>query len=92
MGELVKGSDAIYKALGGNKDILPEEQPTIDFAYASVVSIKDIKKGEKFSMENVWVKRPGTGQILATDFKSILGRTALRDIASNKQLKRKDIK
>lgn len=91
LGELVKGSDAIQKALGGNKSILAEEQPTIDFAYASVVSIKDIKKGEKFSMENIWVKRPGTGEILATEFKNILGRVASRDICSNEQLKYEDI-
>lgn len=91
LGELVNGSDAIHKALGGNKGILVEEQPTIDFAYASVVSIKDIKKGDKFSMENVWVKRPGTGEILASELKSILGRVASRDIYSNEQLKREDI-
>ena len=91
LGELVNGSDAIHKALGGNKGILVEEQPTIDFAYASVVSIKDIKKGEKFSMENVWVKRPGTGEMLASEFTSILGRVASRDIYSNEQLKHEDI-
>jgi N-acetylneuraminate synthase len=38
--DLVYGSRAIFTALGGSNDILPEEQPTIDFAYASVVAIK----------------------------------------------------
>ena len=47
-----------------------EEQPTIDFAYASVVSIIDIKKGERFSRENIWVKRPGTGPFYAEDYTS----------------------
>src|SRR5204863_9755296 len=36
LGQLVEGSRAVFAALGGHKSVLPEEQPTIDFAYASV--------------------------------------------------------
>ena len=57
--DLIDGSRAIHSALGGTKDILPDEKPTIDFAYACVVSIRDIRKGEIFSPDNIWVKRPG---------------------------------
>ena len=46
--DLIIGSKAIYKALGGKKRILKEEKITANFAYASVVTIKDIKKGEVF--------------------------------------------
>ena len=60
--DLLKGSRAIHQASGGKKGPLREEQGTIDFAYATVVSIKPIKKGETFSMENIWVKRPGMGK------------------------------
>ena len=74
--DLVKGTDAIHKALGGKKGILKEEKPTIDFAYACVVSIKEIKKGDKFSKNNIWVKRPGTGEIKAINFKKVLGKLA----------------
>jgi sialic acid synthase SpsE len=90
--ELIVGSRAIYQALGGHKNILPEEQPTIDFAYACVVSIRDIKIGEKFSMENIWVKRPGTGEIKAIDFDKVLGKTAQRDVRANTQLTLQDVK
>ena len=85
--ELITGSTAIHKALGGSKEILPEEQPTIDFAYACVVTLRDIKKGESFSEENLWVKRPGTGEIKAIDYYSLLGQKASRDIYKNTQLK-----
>jgi len=44
--DLITGSNAIFKALGGEKDILQEEQPTIDFAYACVVTIKGIAEGQ----------------------------------------------
>lgn len=84
--DLIKGTDAINKALGGKKNILSEEQPTIDFAYASVVSIKEIKKGEKFTKDNIWVKRPGTGEISAEEFYDILGKKADSDIPKDKQL------
>lgn len=89
--ELIMGSEAIYKALGGHKVVLPEEQPTIDFAYASVVAIKNIKKGETLSLDNVWVKRPGTGEILAAELKNVLGKKAIKNIPCNKQLNYEDI-
>lgn len=91
LGELVEGSKAIHASLGGRKEILREEQPTIDFAYASVVAIQDIARGEAISESNIWVKRPGTGEILAKDFRSLLGRPATRTIEKNEQLKWSDV-
>lgn len=90
--DLITGTNAIHKALGGKKGILKEEKPTIDFAYACVVSIKDIKAGEKFTKENVWVKRPGTGEIKAVDFNKVLGKVTLKDIKKDKQIKWSDLK
>lgn len=89
--ELIRGTEAVYKACGGSKDILLEEQPTIDFAYACVVSIKDIKAGECFNKENIWVKRPGTGQILACDYEKVLGMRARVDIQQDTQIKMGDV-
>jgi len=85
--DLIIGSKAIHKALGGTKQILDEEKPTIDFAYASVVTIKEIKKGEKFSRDNIWVKRPGTGQLKAESFENILNQHATVDIKKDTQLR-----
>ena len=43
--------------------------------YASVVAIKNIAKNSKFSLNNIWVKRPGTRRLLAKDLKKkILGK------------------
>lgn len=91
LADLVSGSRAIYSALGGTKEILKEEQATIDFAYACVVTLKDVQEGERFTMENTWVKRPGTGQILAADLQQVLGRAASRPIGRNVQLSWNDI-
>lgn len=89
--ELIIGSNAIHQALGGQKNILKEEQATIDFAYACVVSIKNIKKNELFTTENIWVKRPGTGQILAKEYFNIIGKQAKRDIQKDKQISNDDV-
>ena len=90
--ELITGSAEIAQMRGGKKEATVEEKITIDFAFATVVSIKDIKKGEKFSKENLWVKRPGTGEILAEEYKSIIGKIASTDITNDNHLKWKDIK
>jgi sialic acid synthase SpsE len=92
LADLVRGSRAIFDALGGGKTILPEEQPTIDFAYACVVTIREVKEGDVFSAANVWVKRPGTGEIKARDFDRVLGGRAARTIPANVQLKWGDVR
>jgi len=91
LADLITGSRAIHHALGGSKQILVEEQPTIDFAYACVVALCDIPSGSIFTKDNIWVKRPGTGQILAVEFPRILGRRASRSINKNAQLSWDDI-
>jgi N-acetylneuraminate synthase len=85
--ELIIGSKAIHDALGGEKNILDDEQPTIDFAYASVVTTKDIKKGEVITEDNIWVKRPGTGEIRAKDYYKLLNKKVIGDVKKNTQLK-----
>lgn len=89
--ELIEGSRAVYQALGGKKNILKEEQPTIDFAYACVVAIRNIRAKEEFSKRNIWVKRPGTGQIKALHYDRLLGKKAKKDILKNSQIKWSDL-
>ena len=89
--ELVNGSNLIWQMRGGTKEPAKEEQVTIDFAFASVVTINKIKKGETFTKDNIWVKRPGTGEILAKDFNDILGKTSGKDIETDTHLNWSDI-
>ena len=44
--ELIIGSIELAKMRGGKKEAAKEEQVTIDFAFATVVTIKNVKKGE----------------------------------------------
>jgi N-acetylneuraminate synthase len=85
--DLIDGCEAIRLARGGKKGILEGEFPTINFAYSSVVSTKDIKKGEEVNEKNVWVKRPGTGEIAASGYEEVLGKRAKEDIKKDTQLR-----
>jgi len=89
--QLVAGSGAIHRALGGGKEVLADERPTIRFAFASVVAVADIAEGEVLGGDNIWVKRPGTGAIPAAEYEGLLGRTAARAIAKDTQLSREDV-
>lgn len=89
--ELIQYSKEMYLMRGGTKKPADEEQVTIDFAFATVCSIETIAKGEKLTMENIWVKRPGTGEILAENFEKLLGKTANRTIENDEQLTWDDI-
>lgn len=83
---LIIGSNAIHNSLNGKKTVLSDEQPTIDFAFACVVTIKDIKKGEALTRDNIWVKRPGTGSIFAKDYENILNKIAKVNIPKDSQV------
>lgn len=89
--DLIIASEEIWKMRGGIKAPALEEQVTIDFAFATVCTISSIKKGEVFTKENIWVKRPGTGAIPAEDYSNVLGKKALTDLEPDEQLTWKDI-
>ena len=84
--ELIVSSNEIWQMRGGIKEPALEEQVTIDFAFATVCTIDNIKKGEVLTKENIWVKRPGTGKILAEHFNEVLEKIARRDIENDEQL------
>lgn len=85
--ELLQGVQILFDERGGTKGAVAEEKATIDFAFATTVSIKDIKKGDTLSKENIWVKRPGTGEIKAEFYKELLGKKAIQDIPNDSHLK-----
>lgn len=89
--ELIEGVSIIFEQRGGQKGAAKEEQVTIDFAFASVCSTADISVGETFTRDNIWVKRPGTGEILAEDYESIIGKISNRNIPKDTQIRRSDV-
>lgn len=81
--DLLQAAEEIFAMRGGKKEATKEEQVTIDFAFATCVSIAPIKKGEVFTKNNLWVKRPGTGEIKAEFYEAILGKRSKCDIEND---------
>jgi N-acetylneuraminate synthase len=89
--ELIDGSRMLHLELGGSKGPTPEEQVTMDFAFATVVTIADVRSGDIFTEHNIWVKRPGTGELLAQRYEEVLGKRAVRDLTSDTHLSFADV-
>lgn len=84
--ELLCAAKEVPQMLGGKKGPIYEERVTMDFAFASVVTIRSVKKGESFTEENIWVKRPGVGEIPASLYPKVLKKVAAVDIPDDTQL------
>jgi len=89
--ELNEGARILQLERGGSKGLAQAEVVTAKFAYATVVTIRDVAPGETFSKDNLWVKRPGTGEFLAEKYESLLGRKAARALPSDHHLAAADI-
>lgn len=71
----------IEEALGdGVKHVTDSERPNIEIARKSIVAIRPIKKGEKLTEENIYVKRPGNG-VSPMLWDKAVGSRAIRDFA-----------
>lgn len=92
LAQLIGGAEIIHSARGGEKKAVEEEAPTIAFALASVVAIKDIRPGDVLSEENIWVKRPGGGDFSVLDYENLLGWQAVGYIQKGRQIKREQVK
>lgn len=88
---LIAGSRIIWSSRGGEKTAVAAEAPTIAFAFASVVAIKDIDPGQPLTEENIWVKRPGGGDFNAFDYEGLIGKLASNRISRGFQIKKSDL-
>jgi len=70
----------IEKAIGGSglKEVSKSEAKNKPIARKSIVAAKKIAKGEPFTIENLTVKRPGTG-ISPMQWDEVISKTAKKD-------------
>lgn len=80
-----------YKMLG-REAIQPtsSEREMRKLAYRSITTLRAICAGEVLDDTNIGLRRPGTG-IKPVEWKNVIGKRALHDIANGKQLKWEDI-
>lgn len=91
--ELVEGCNAIYSAKSERKVIHKEERQIISWARESVVSTKNIKRGERLNKHNISVKRPAPNnkEIAPKYFNKIIGKKAKKNIKIDKKIKWSEI-
>jgi len=86
LGAMVRAIRNVEKALGGGiKNPSISELKNKAITRKSVVALRDIKKGELFTDENIIPKRPGTG-ISPMDWDSIINRRAKRDFQCDEMI------
>ena len=85
---IIEASQVVFEASQGGKGPLEEEQVTIAFAFASVVSTTEINLGETLNAENIWVRRPNGGDFSANELELLYGRKAKVKIQANTQLRK----
>ena len=88
---LIKKGKEIAYARDRKKFIANVEKDVYKFARSSIVSDKNLKKGDTIDRQNIWARRPGNGEIPAFEFEKVLGKTLKRDIARNTQIKWSDL-
>ncbi len=89
MAELVEGSRKIEAALGSEKKVHEKEIPIRKWAFRSLVTKRELKKGEILSVDNLSSKRPGTG-IPSKDINRVVGKKVIRSLSRNTLLKETD--
>lgn len=83
---LIQRSKEIHTALHNNKERSSEEDITYRFARSSVVADRDIPAGTVITKDDVWARRPGTGEIAGYEMDSVIGKTLLVDKKFNAQI------
>ncbi|MDC3092924.1 N-acetylneuraminate synthase family protein [Paracoccaceae bacterium] len=88
---LIKKSKEVAYSRDRKKFIANVEKDVYKFARSSIVSDKNLKKGDTINRQNIWARRPGNGEIPAFEFEKVLGKTLKRDVARNTQIKWSDL-
>ena len=85
--EMVKSIKKVSVALGdGIKKTTNSEKKNMEAARNSIVALKNIKKGEKFTTKNLTVKRPGNG-ISPMKFFKTLGKKSKYSFSKDELIK-----
>ena len=87
---MVKGIRIIEKALGNKKKIYKNEKEIVKWAKRSLVTTKNLFKGDRIKKDDIWSKRPYTG-IPSKNYYKIIGKILKKNLKKNKILKYSDI-
>jgi len=84
---LIDRSKEIHTALNNEKERSTPEDSVYRFARGSVVADRYLEDGTIINKLDIWVRRPGDGDIPAFEFDAVVGRKLTRSVCRNEQLK-----
>lgn len=88
---LVDRSREIWLAANNPKVRTGPEESVYRFARASVVAETDLPAGHVITEQDIWARRPGSGEIPAYDFDQVVGRRLAHTVVRNQQLRWTDL-
>lgn len=88
---LIDRSREIHIAARNCKERSGPEEDVYRFARGSVVADRDLKAGDIITERDIWARRPGSGEIPAYQFDSLVGRRLIRDMKRNTQISWSDL-
>jgi N-acetylneuraminate synthase len=83
---LIDRSKEIHTALHNPKQRTQEEEAVYRFARSSIVADRELPAGHVIQEQDIWARRPGTGDIAGYDFDAVIGQTLQRGVDRNTQL------
>lgn len=67
------------------------EEKVYAFARSSIVADRDLEAGHTIGSDDIWARRPGSGQISGDQFDAVIGRRLKRAVCFNEQLSWDDL-
>ena len=91
--KLIEDLDILKKCMinHGRSKIQDEEQGTIDFAFNTLTTNKNLNKGHILKEEDLIAKRPNIGDFLAKDIKDLIGKKINKDLKTDSKLFKTDL-
>jgi sialic acid synthase SpsE len=88
---LIDRSKEIWIAANNPKQRSAPEEAVYRFARGSVVADANLPAGHVIREQDIWARRPGSGEIPAYDFDKVVGKRLTRAVTRNTQLKWADL-
>ena len=88
---LIDRSREIWIAANNDKKRTGPEEDVYRFARASVVADADLPAGHVIREEDIWARRPGSGEIPGYEFDKVVGKTLKTAVKRNRQLTWSDL-
>ncbi len=88
---LIDRSREIWIAANNDKKRTGPEEDVYRFARASVVADADLPAGHVIEEQDIWARRPGSGEIPGYEFDNVVGKTLKQPVKRNQQLQWSDL-